>query len=72
MVKNPLANAADVRDASSVSGSRRSPGHGNSPQYSYLENPIDRGARWATVHLYRFAKSQIQLKQRGKKKKKQK
>ena len=70
MVKNPLANAADVRDASSVSGSRRSPGHGNSPQYSYLENPIDRGARWATVHLYRFAKSQIQLKQRGKKKKK--
>ena len=67
MVKNPLANAADVRDAGSISGSGRSPGHGNSLQYSYLENPIDRGARWATVHLYRFAKSQIQLKQRGEK-----
>ena len=60
MVKNPLANAADVRDAGSISGSGRSPGHGNSLQYSCLENPTDRGARWATVH--RFAKSQIQLK----------
>ena len=25
-------------------------GHGNSLQYSCLENPVDRGALWATVH----------------------
>ena len=25
-------------------------GHGNPLQYSYLENPMDRGAWWATVH----------------------
>ena len=25
-------------------------GHGNPPQYSFLENPKDRGAWWATVH----------------------
>ena len=25
-------------------------GHGNPLQYSCLENPMDRGARWATVH----------------------
>ena len=35
-----------------VTGSERSPGEGNGKpfQYSYLENPIDRRARWATVH----------------------
>ena len=39
----------------------RSPGegNGNSVQYSYLENPMDPGAWWATVHG--FAKSQTQL-----------
>ena len=33
-------------------GSGRSPreGHGNPLQYSCLENPMDRGAWWATVH----------------------
>ena len=36
-------------------------GHGNPPQYSYLENRMDRGAWKATVH--RVAKSQTQLKQ---------
>ena len=38
-VKNPPAKAGDVRDASSVSGSGRSPGggHGNPLQYSCLE-----------------------------------
>ena len=52
MVKNPPANAEDLRDASSVPGSGRSPGegHGNPPQYSCLENPMDRGAWRATVH----------------------
>ena len=36
----------------SIAGSGRSPGeeNGNSFQYSYLGNPMDRGARWATVH----------------------
>ena len=50
--KNPPGNAGDVRDAGSVPGSGRSPGggHGNPLQYSYLENPIDRGAWRATVH----------------------
>ena len=48
VVKNPLANAGDVRDTGSILSSGRSPGggHGNSLQYSYLENPMDRGAWW--------------------------
>ena len=49
VVKSPLAN---VRDMSLIPVSRRSPGEGNSNplQYSYLENPIDRGAWQAIVH----------------------
>ena len=37
----PPANARDIRDAGSIPGSRRSPGggHGNSLQYSCMENP---------------------------------
>ena len=52
MVKNPLANAGDVRDAGSIPGLGRSPGEGNGNllQYSCLENPMDRGAWQATVH----------------------
>ena len=52
MVKNPPANAEDVRDAGSIPGSGRSPeeGNGNLIQYSCLENPMDRRALWATVH----------------------
>ena len=52
VVENPPANAEAVRDAGSIPGSGRSPGggHGNPLQYSYLENPMDRGASWATVH----------------------
>ena len=38
-------------------------GHGNPLQYSYLENPMDRGARQATVH--RVTKSQTRLKGLG-------
>ena len=43
---------ANVRDPGSISGSGRSPGeeHGNPLQYSCLENPMDRGAWWATFH----------------------
>ena len=63
VVKNLPANAGDVRDTSSIPGLGRSPrgGHGNSLQYSCLENPLDRGARQATVH--RVAKSQTWPKQ---------
>ena len=53
VVKNPLANAGDIRDEGSVPGSGRSPGGGGRSdplQYSYLENPMDRGAWWAMVH----------------------
>ena len=52
LVKNPPANAGDIREAGSIPGSGRSPagGHGNPLQYSYLENPMDRGAWRAAVH----------------------
>ena len=45
-------NLGDVRDAGSIPGSGRSPGggHGHPLQYSCLENPMDRGAWWDTVH----------------------
>ena len=52
VVKNLPANAGDVRDTGSIPGLERSPGggHDNPFQYSCLENPMDRGAWWATVH----------------------
>ena len=52
LVKNPPANAGDIRVVGSVSGLGSSPlgGTGNPLQYSCLENPIDRGTWWATVH----------------------
>ena len=45
-------NAGDARDLGSIPGLGRSPeeGHGNLLQYSFLENPMERGAWWATVH----------------------
>ena len=64
VVKNPPANAGDVRDLGLIYESGRSPGggHGNplQLQYSCLKSPRDRGAWWATVH--RIAKSQTRLK----------
>ena len=44
--------AGDAGNESPIPGSGRFPGggHGNSLQYSCLENPLDRGAWWATVH----------------------
>ena len=62
VVKNLPANAGDGRDPGSISGPGRSPGagHGNPLQYSCLEIPKDRGARWSTVHG--VAKSQTRLK----------
>ena len=58
MVKNPTANAGDVRDQGLIPGSGRFPGEGNGNplQYSCLENPMDRGAWQAIVHW--VAKSQ--------------
>ena len=52
VVKNLSANADDTRDEGLIPGSRRSPrgGHGNPLQYSCLDNPMDRGVWWATVH----------------------
>ena len=49
MLKNPPANAGDV---GLILGSGRSPGvgNGNPLQYSCLENSMDRGAWWMTVH----------------------
>jgi len=62
VVKNLPANAGDVRDMGSIPGLGRSSGggHGNPLQFSFLENPIDRRAWWATVH--RVTKSQTRLK----------
>ena len=52
MVKHLPVNAGDARDLGSIPGSGKSPGEGNGNplQYSCLENPMDRGAWWATVH----------------------
>ena len=52
VVKNPPANAGDVRDVDSIPGLVRSSGGGNGTplQYSCWENSMDRGAWWAIVH----------------------
>ena len=59
--KNLPANARDIRDMGFIPGLGRSPGgeHGNSLQYSCLENPTERGAWQATVH--EAAKSRTRL-----------
>ena len=50
--KESTCNTGNAGDTGSISRSGRSPGggHGNPLQYSCLENPMDRGAWWATVH----------------------
>ena len=55
------ASAWNAGDLGLISGLGRSPGEGNGNplQYSFLENPMDGGAWWATVHG--VAKSQTQL-----------
>ena len=52
VVKNPPANAGDIRVSGSIPQSGRSPGggHGNPLQYPCLENPMDGGVWQATVH----------------------
>ena len=51
-VKNLIANAGNLKKAEPIPGLGRSPGggHGNPPQDSWLENPMDREAWWATAH----------------------
>ena len=50
--KDPPVNAGNARDLASILGSGRSPGgeNGNALQCSCLENSVDRGAWWITVH----------------------
>ena len=59
--KESPSNAGDARDMGLIHGLGRSPGvgNGNLLQDSCLENPMDRGAWWATVHG--VAKSRTQL-----------
>ena len=58
VVKNLPANVGDVRDAGLIPGSGRSlrEGHGNPPQYSCLENHMDKGSCQDAV--YRVTMSQ--------------
>ena len=60
MVKNPPINAEDIRDLCLIPGLGRAPrgGHGNPLQYSFLENPMDRGA-WQAIQSIGSQKSQI-------------
>ena len=60
MLKNSPASAGDVRATDSIPASRRSPGEGHGNPGFLLENCMDRGAWWATVHG--VASSQTQLK----------
>ena len=52
-VKNLPVNARGARDMGLIPGSGRFPGvgDGNPFQYSCLENSMDRGAWWATIHV---------------------
>ena len=61
VVKNLPANVGDAGNTGSILGLGRSPGEGNGNplQYSCLENPMDGGAWWATVH--RVAKNRTRL-----------
>ena len=61
MVKNPPANAGDIRDVGLIPGLGRFPGggQGNPLQYSYLENSMDRGT-WQTI-VHGVAKSRTRL-----------
>ena len=62
VVKNLPVNAGNAGDEGSIPGSGRSPGEGNGNplQYSYLENPMDRGTWQAMVN--KVAKNRTRLK----------
>ena len=63
VVKNLTANAGDLRDMGLIPGLGRCPGggHGNPLQYSCLENPMDRGAWWDTVHRAIQSRTRLKL-----------
>ena len=63
VVKNPPANAGNLRDMGFIRGSGRAPGGGNDNplQYSCLENPMERGAWWATAHGVAESWTQVRL-----------
>ena len=63
VVQSLRAHAGDITDMGSTPGLGRSPGggHGNPPQFSCPENPMDRAAWKAMIH--RVSKSQTRLKQ---------
>ena len=65
VVKNPPANAGDIRDSDSIPGLGRSPGGGNGNllQYSCLENPLDRGAWKAIFHGVAKVRHNLETKQ---------
>ena len=62
MVNNPPAYAEKV---GSIPGSGKLPGEGNGYplQYSCLENPVDRGAWWVTVHRFTRVRHDLPTKQ---------
>ena len=61
VVKNLSASAGDARNAGSIPGSERSPGvgNGNTPQYSCLENSMERRAWQATNHGVTMSQTQL-------------
>ena len=61
VVKNPPSKAGDLRDVGLIPESGRSSGggHGNPLQYSYLENPTDREAWWATVQWVTQSRTEL-------------
>ena len=54
-------SACNAEDSGSIPGSQRSPGEGNGNpvQYSCLENSMDRGVWWATIHGVRKSRTQL-------------
>ena len=55
VIKNPPANAGDTRDVGSIPGNPAEGGNGNALQYSYLGNPMDRGAQSIGLHKHYWA-----------------
>ena len=67
VVKSLPADAGDIRDAGSIprSGPSRA-GHGSPLQYSQLENPMDRGAWWASrTRLKRLSTQRVYIRLRA-------
>ena len=61
VVKNPPANEGNIRDVGLISGLGTSPliGHVSPSWYPCLENPIDRGVWWTTVHEWGCKESDL-------------